>query len=190
MLDKFDLTNIYGDDEGNIWSGSYYKGALKFDGVNWTAFGSENFGLLSPVVWTFCKTPNKYIMLGTRSGGLYIYDGKDMLRPAITQKELQYYTVNALAASNDSTVWVGTSDKGLMVITNYLKDASAVVPATALTKDMKAPEGKAIIYPNPVTGNEVSILFKEIIRDHHVSIELFCKLPEFRTGFKLAVQSC
>ncbi len=115
------LRNIYMDQIGRIWIGSYMNGANLFTG-NTSSFRNLELGVIN----TVCYDKAGYTWLGTNDAGIMRYDNR-------TGESLVYDKANSGIGSNtmvgslaatDGSVWFGTYEGGLIHIkdgqlTNY-----------------------------------------------------------------------
>lgn len=109
------LRNLYMDQEGRMWIGSYMNGLNLFAG-NTSSFRNLELGVIN----TVCYDKNGYSWLGTNDAGIMRYDHR-------TTERIYYNKENSGIASNtmvgswaasDGSVWFGTYEGGLIHIKN------------------------------------------------------------------------
>lgn len=71
-----------------------------------------------PQITSFALTQNKGIYIGTRSNGLYFYNGKNITSYNTTSKsnKISGNKISAVLEDRNQNVWIGTMDGGLNVI--------------------------------------------------------------------------
>lgn len=110
------LQYIMEDSTGGIWVSSEYTGISRLSVLNEGAerFFPEDESLSdrSNTVRMLTRMPDNTIWLGTRRGGLYIYDPQPKVK-----KSSQYFDSNiyAVAEDSDKTVWLGSRVNGLNI---------------------------------------------------------------------------
>ncbi len=108
-----DISCITQDSRGNLWIGSYFSGASKFDGENFTHY-SEASGLVQNRVITIIEDRFENIWLGAVSGGISKYNG--LYFTNFTTKEgLSSNNIERLFEDSKGNIWVGTYDNGVSV---------------------------------------------------------------------------
>ena len=104
------------DRSGSIWASSEFAGLSKLDVLNEGAVRiypeKEELYDRSNMIRMMSPASNGDIWVGTRSGGLYVYDSK-----LETQKEKHYSDINTYAMHEDreGRQWIATRGKGLTI---------------------------------------------------------------------------
>ena len=120
------LQYVMEDKAGGIWVSSEYAGVSRLSVLNRGAVRifpeNEKASDRSNVVRMLTKMSNGDVWVGTRQGGLYVYDKKLKLK-----EEKKYYPSNIYAAIEDAegNVWYGSRGRGLLIKEKwYTYDAS------------------------------------------------------------------
>lgn len=109
------IYDIYKDNEGGIWIGSYF-GGIDYYPAQFTNFEkyyplTGNNSISGKIVREFCEDNNGYLWIGTEDGGLNKFNPATKQFSKFENKEL-YHNIHALCADNN-TLWIGTYSKGL-----------------------------------------------------------------------------
>lgn len=104
QIDEY-IVEIFEDSKGNLWFGTIFSGAARYDGKALTYYTTED-GLIGNTVTSFAEDKNGTIWFGTHSG-LTKYDGKTFT--SFTDKDgLVNNTVSELLIDKHGTIWVAT----------------------------------------------------------------------------------
>jgi hypothetical protein len=106
-----DVWSIAVDLEGNIWLGTWYGGASKFDGTNWTTFDEDNSGLVDDRVYSLAVDLEGNIWFGTWYG-VSKFDGTNWTSYNAYYSELVNNYINSIAVDLEGNIWFGT-DRGV-----------------------------------------------------------------------------
>jgi two-component system, sensor histidine kinase ChiS len=117
-----DISQITQDSYGNLWVGSYFSGATKFDGKYFSYF-SEEQGLAKNRVTSIMEDNKGNIWFGTVGGGVSKYDGKYFINYTVNEG-LSNNNVEYLFQDSKNNIWLGTYGGGVSVFdgakfTNY-----------------------------------------------------------------------
>ena len=109
------IYDIYKDNEGGIWIGSYF-GGIDYYPLQFTNFDkyyplSNKNSLSGKIVREFCEDNNGNLWIGTEDGGLNKFNPTTKQFRKFENKEL-YHNIHALCMDNN-TLWIGTYSKGL-----------------------------------------------------------------------------
>ncbi len=110
QLPMAQVFRIFQDSEGYMWYGTQGGGLCRDDGYSIKTFRSDfNTPHVLESNWITCITEdNKHrIWFGTRRG-LYILDKKDYSISLIKDREIDKWSIDAICASSDGTIWVST----------------------------------------------------------------------------------
>ncbi len=104
------------DGESTLWVGTAESGLLRYDGVNWTGFGSAA-GLPSGQVWSLLETDGpegRLLWIGTTAGPatLRLSDGRIEVPPDSPTESVSSL-LETVSPQGSRTVWVGTYGGGL-----------------------------------------------------------------------------
>jgi signal transduction histidine kinase/ligand-binding sensor domain-containing protein/DNA-binding NarL/FixJ family response regulator len=119
-LNGFNIFDIRGilKVKNSLWMGSYGQGLLKYDlttGQGKTYFsGSEEFRNISPeTIFSLCFTSDTSIWLGTRNGGLCMFNPQNETFKTFTEKDgLSNNTVHSILFEKPDNLWMSTN-KGI-----------------------------------------------------------------------------
>lgn len=110
------LLAVMEDRSGEIWVSSEFSGVSRLTVINEGSYRyfPEDPSLLdrSNTIRMVSKINENEIWIGTRRGGLYVYDEK--LRKEVARKEFRS-NVYAVQKDGEGTVWMGTRGDGLIV---------------------------------------------------------------------------
>jgi two-component system, sensor histidine kinase ChiS len=117
-----DISQITQDSYGNLWVGSYFSGATKFDGKYFSYF-SEEQGLAKNRVTSILEDNKGNIWFGTVGGGVSKYDGKYFINYTVNEG-LSNNNVEYIFQDSKNNIWLGTYGGGVSVFdgvnfTNY-----------------------------------------------------------------------
>jgi ligand-binding sensor domain-containing protein len=112
-LPFINVSAIYQDSNGNLWSGGY-GGLSKFDGNTFVNYTPRE-GLLNHFVTCITEDDQKNLWMGTISG-VNKYDGKKF-SGYTTAHGLLHNSIKACAKDKDGNLWFGTS-KGISKLTD------------------------------------------------------------------------
>jgi ligand-binding sensor domain-containing protein len=104
QIDEY-VVEIFEDSKKNLWFGTIYNGAAKYDGKSLTYLTIEN-GLIGNTVTSFAEDKQGNIWLGTHSG-LSKFDGKTFVN-FTDVNGLVDNTVSELLIDKNGILWVGT----------------------------------------------------------------------------------
>jgi signal transduction histidine kinase/ligand-binding sensor domain-containing protein/AraC-like DNA-binding protein len=110
------LLGVMEDRSGEIWVSSEYSGVSHISVINEGAyrFFPENPSLLdrSNTIRLISKVTNNETWIGTRKGGLYIYDSQFKL---IRSRKYPHTNIYAVAKDASEKIWLGTRGDGLCI---------------------------------------------------------------------------
>jgi ligand-binding sensor domain-containing protein len=118
---------VAADTNGNVWFGDSEAGLTHFDGINWMHYHTGNSGLPHNKVNDIAVDSAGRVWVATQ-GGLARFDG--------TAWEIwnSYGTVESVVAINDTVVWFGAQNHGLIRLTDTIADIfnhiNSPLPAT------------------------------------------------------------
>ena len=115
-----------------MWFGTD-RGVLRYDGLRWTPFTSED-GLPDAPVDALCATADGSVYAGT-DRGICRFSGGSWLRVLPHRVDLPWH-VNALAESADGSVWAATAWGALRLA------GGKITLYTASTRPATAPSGR------------------------------------------------
>lgn len=105
---------ITGDASGNIWVGTYMKGAGVFDGEKWTQYNTGNSGIPHDYVNCITTDQNGHVWIGTDGNGLAKFDGENWEVYNSTNSELPSNVIMDIECLPDGSVWIATYFDGLV----------------------------------------------------------------------------
>ncbi|MDF1549501.1 MAG: two-component regulator propeller domain-containing protein, partial [Bacteroidales bacterium] len=97
--------DIFIDNKDQIWFGTWEKGAIRYDGKNFTFF-SEKEGLPSNSVITIIQDSKGYYWFGTING-LAIFDGQNFAYYT-TEQGLPSNEIHSIVEDKEGGFWIGT----------------------------------------------------------------------------------
>ncbi len=110
------LLSITEDNVGNLWVGCEYTGIVKVskNKLNYRIVKPEEFESpgTSNYVKVIHKDSNNKIWIGTKNGGLYVYD-KDFSNKVCVHPSMNPYTI---LEDSKGRIWVGTKGGGIYVL--------------------------------------------------------------------------
>ncbi|MFH2141142.1 MAG: two-component regulator propeller domain-containing protein [Bacteroidota bacterium] len=105
----YNIRSIFPDSKGNIWTTSNeFEGVLKFDGVNWSHFSSQNSGLPSDYINCISEDIYGNIWFGTYNGAAK-YDENNSWTAYSTLNGLPDNVVKAIAADSKGYIYFITN---------------------------------------------------------------------------------
>lgn len=107
------VSRVFQDSEGYMWYGTDGGGLCRDDGYSIEVFRSDfnTPDLLENNSITCIAEDNRQrIWFGTKRG-LYILDKKDYQVVSLDDKEIEHWTIDAILAASDSTVWVSAGNR-------------------------------------------------------------------------------
>lgn len=109
------IYDIYKDNEGGIWIGSYF-GGIDYYPAQFTNFEkyyplTGQNSISGKIVREFCEDNDGNLWIGTEDGGLNKFNPATKQFSKFEDKDL-YYNIHALCLDNN-TLWIGTYSKGL-----------------------------------------------------------------------------
>lgn len=109
------IYDIYKDNEGGIWIGSYF-GGIDYYPAQFTNFEkyyplTGKNSLSGKIVREFCEDNDGNLWIGTEDGGLNKFNLTTKQFSKFENKDL-YHNIHALCLDNN-TLWIGTYSKGL-----------------------------------------------------------------------------
>jgi len=142
---------LYKDNSGKVWFGTFNKGVIEYDGINFKKHNPDNFGI-GTIRAIFQDNTGNY-WFGSNGGGLYHYDGKtytnltkkhNLVNPDPNyDKEGTLSRIWAINQDDKGNMWIGTADAGLWsfdgkTFTNYtMKDGLPSNFVDIIYKDSK-----------------------------------------------------
>ena len=133
------INDVAVDNNGIVWAASADKGLLRFDGINWTIYDSDNSELPYSSINCVLFDNDRGILIGT-SGGLTIFNNGSWNTFNKSNSNLPNNYVSSIARDNNGNLWIGTQG-GLAklsggIITPYTtqnsKIASNIVSSVAV----------------------------------------------------------
>ncbi len=113
------LLSIAEDNVGNLWIGCEYTGIVKVskDKLNYKKIKPEDFESpgTSNYVKVIHKDSNNKIWIGTKNGGLYVYD-KELNNKVCVHESMNPYTI---LEDSKGRIWVGTKGGGIYVLDQH-----------------------------------------------------------------------
>lgn len=112
------VSRVFQDSEGYMWYGTDGGGLCRDDGYSIEVFRSDfnTPDLLENNSITCIAEDNRQrIWFGTKRG-LYILDKKDYQVVSLDDKEIEHWTIDAILAASDSTVWVSAGNRFFIMI--------------------------------------------------------------------------
>jgi ligand-binding sensor domain-containing protein/serine phosphatase RsbU (regulator of sigma subunit) len=109
------ITDIAGDEKGNVYIASQNNGLIKVDkNFNINAFKDSFTGKL---IYSVLPAGDNQLLIGT-SNGLHLYSLKDdNFVESYAIKELEYIAVQTIDVSNkENAYWIGTEDSGFFLL--------------------------------------------------------------------------
>lgn len=101
------IQSITGDKRGNVWFGTRFGGASKFDGKSFIHFNTSN-GLTNNFIWTVNEDSQGNMWFATAGGGAIKYDGQTM--DAFTSEDgLADDYIQSIAEDQFGNIWFGTA---------------------------------------------------------------------------------
>ncbi len=122
------------DNEGNLWFGSVEDGVIRFDGIAWQKFVTDD-GLTDNTVTALAEDNEQAIWFGTRDGSVSRYDsnGWQVFRP--DEVQAGEYVLSLLADSRGNIWAIGENGVSLYDGTEWL----VITAAGGLTGDRITP---------------------------------------------------
>ncbi len=98
------------DHAGNIWSGHWYKGASKFNGISWTYYADSSIHLPSNEVHhlTMDQGGNKWMAVGSK--GIIKFNGANWEKYTTLNSGLPSNSVSEIEIDSQNNKWIGTSN--------------------------------------------------------------------------------
>ncbi|MBO9619693.1 MAG: histidine kinase, partial [Niabella sp.] len=109
------IHTIYKDADNNFWIGADGDGLFKYCGGPFVRY-DKNTGLAGNIVMGFSKTADGNILLGTREGGLQLFDYQKKTFRSIHYRSHSTYGINCMGSDGRGTVYIGTMDNRLLKI--------------------------------------------------------------------------
>jgi len=129
------IQSISGDKFGQIWFGTRFGGACKFDGKSFTTFNTSN-GLTNNFIWTVKEDTWGNIWIATAGGGTTKFDGKKFT--VFTMKDgLSDDYIQSIVEDKEGNIWFGTSTGITRYDGNGLPSVSPAIRNTENKKHMK-----------------------------------------------------
>lgn len=126
------IKRLLKDSDGNIWGGTYHEGIIKLNSnyslVNHIDnLNSDKSGKRFDSVWSLTEDDSGNILLGTLTGGLFIYDKKSNSIVRFTDKikkgSFNENSVTALYREKNNNIWIGTKHGAYL----YYKKRNTIV---------------------------------------------------------------
>ncbi|HVR41538.1 MAG TPA: two-component regulator propeller domain-containing protein [Thermoanaerobaculia bacterium] len=116
--------------DGYLWLATY-EGLVRFNGEKFRLYDkTSGAGVLNTSIATLCQTPDDTLWLGTFAGLVRYRDGHYQTIPMKASSDI----INALVASRDGTVWVGTADGTLTrIVHGRAEEITLPMPSTPIT---------------------------------------------------------
>ncbi|MEK7782268.1 MAG: two-component regulator propeller domain-containing protein [Verrucomicrobiota bacterium] len=114
--------------DGSVWAATEGAGIYRFDGTNWTHYGTEA-GLANLFVWSLFEDSQKQIWAGTWGGGLFrLENGRFVCQTNLIAAS---DPVVALKESPAGTIWIGTGAGLVRMQSNVVERFAALGGAAA-----------------------------------------------------------
>jgi diguanylate cyclase (GGDEF)-like protein len=128
-LTRYDISELFVDREGSLWIGVVGHGLMRWVGQDqWEAYTAAN-GLSDDIVWAVMRDRSGRLWIGTESGLDYLPAGESTPK-AWQAPGILTARADALAESEDGSIWVGSAAGNLVQID----------PRTLSGKQWKLPE--------------------------------------------------
>ncbi len=113
------FTNVFIDNNNNVWAGVLGFGAIKYDGTNWIAYSPSNSGLTYADVEEFGQDNSGKMWFGTfgespdgMNGGIFTLNGSSWQNIRKNNSPLLGNYINSIGKSSSGEIWIGSTSYG------------------------------------------------------------------------------
>lgn len=112
-LSDVTISDIYCDNDNNIWLATWGDGIYKYEGDSYVVFDqADGIGSLKSIMG-IARTKQHDILLAADGTGIIRFDGKDFKPLPLPTTNPNSKRIQCLYSDRDSNIWVGTSLGGL-----------------------------------------------------------------------------
>lgn len=124
------------DSEGNYWIGSN-DGLIKFDGVLFTVYNTENSDIPSNKIRTLAIDEKNIIWIGTWDAGISKFDGTSWVNYNLTNSPLASNIINDIEIGQDGKIWIAngynefrspSGGQGIFVFDEFNDNSDGILP--------------------------------------------------------------